>query len=88
MGETDLQVTITRLGEFSAKYQPLFARREQREHASKYLEGLLSPLQRNANRSSRSPCSGRTTSGSGACNISWEAGAGTTERSFVNTRST
>jgi SRSO17 transposase len=46
MGGTDLLATVTRLQEFAAQYQPLFGRREQREHAAKYLEGLLSSLQR------------------------------------------
>jgi SRSO17 transposase len=42
----EVQETLKRLQEFSQRYQPFFDRREQREHAARYLEGLLSSLQR------------------------------------------
>lgn len=46
MASIDLQQSVQRLEAFSQRYLPLFNRREQREHAARYVEGLLSSLQR------------------------------------------
>lgn len=46
MSSIDLHESVSRLEAFSRRYLPFFDRREQREHASRYVEGLLSALQR------------------------------------------
>jgi SRSO17 transposase len=46
MPSTELQGSVKRLEVFGQRYQPFFDRREQREHGARYLQGLLSSLQR------------------------------------------